>query len=618
MAVSKTERERLQIWRNRVGWSRTKREPAIKRYEQFKRFYIGDQWDPTATSLENPLIVNLIYSHIKATLPGLYFQDPYFFLEPREKTYEPNIPVGESVLNYYVKHNKMKRYVRLATLDAILFMGILKVGYDPQFMSNPRGGGKVSAGQDEKGNDVWITDPQTGQPLVEPEELLTEDNFFIERVSPANMLFDAEPTNFIEDGTWIGEEIIERLDKVQDNPDYSFRSKLKETHIASKETFVGPEDNPDVQDDLKRIRLVHIYDFIDGVYRVYADGQESNVGFLYEEDIDKGIDLHPYSVLKFHEIPDETYPLSEVQVLSPIQVEYNKMITMLVTHAKRFVRKYTAEMGTFGDPAEKEKLLEPEDGMIVEIVKGMTGKIMPIQDAMMDPAILQCLQEIPMAFWKTAGASESERATVERRKTMFEASQISKYTQLRNEDRVSLVEDWISNIGKKLYDQLQANLRVPTAIKISNKYGQFWKEGITKDDIQGDFDVNVRIGSTKPKIPEFEKQDMAEFMQALSTIPNIQAYLNPPGQMGIDLTEMVKKIAKLFDFEDDIMKPRPMPPMMPGMPGMPGQGPMGQMGGGQPAPNRPRTAGRRSRPPRRPMPGGQGGIPNMGVMPGPK
>lgn len=614
MAVSKTERERLQIWRNRVGWSRERREPAVKRYESFKRFYIGDQWDSTATSLENPLVVNLIYSHIKATLPGLYFQDPYFFLEPHEKTYEPYIPVGESVLNYFVRHNKMRRYVRLATLDAILYMGVLKVGYDPKFMPNPNGGGKVSAGKDDAGNDIWITDPETGGPLTEPDELLTEDNFFVERVSPANMLFDPEPNNFIEDGTWIGEETIERLDEVQDNPDYKYRSKLKESHVASNETFVGPEDNPDVQDDLKRIRLVHLYDFTEGIYRVYADGQEDNVGFLYEEDISKGIDLHPYSVLKFHEIPGETYPLSEIQVLKPIQEEYNKAMTMLLNHAKRFVRKYTAEIGTFSDPQEKEKLLEPEDGMIVEIVKGMTGKIAPINDAVMDPAILQVLQEIPQAFWKTAGASESERSTVERRKTMFEASQISKYTQLRNEDRVSLVEDWISDVGKKLYDQLQANLRVPTAIKISNKYGQFWKEGITKDDIQGDYDVSVRIGSTKPKIPEFEKQDLAEFMQALATIPNIQAYINPPGQMGIDLTEMIKNIAKIYDLDEDILKPRPMPQMLPGMPGMMG----GQPGQQQPSPNRPRTAGRRARPPRRPMPQQGGGAPALGGMAAPR
>src|SRR4030042_3080639 len=291
------EQQRLNIWRNRVGWSRKVRSDYLPFYDKYIQYYKGDQLDIMQTALDELVIVNLFYSHIKATLPMLYFQNPYFYVRPKRPEFKQNAEITEAVLNYYTRRNKVKREFRLSTLDAILLCGVLKIGYDPVFRNNERKGKYIQYGVDENGQEVYLIDPETGEVMIEPDELLIKENFFIKRVSPRNMLFDPETTNFVEDQAWIGEEIIERLDDVKENPLYKNADKIKETHLASKETYymAGTQTRTDeVQDDLTRVRLIKLYDFRDEVYRVYADGQmDDTIGFLFEDDIDKGIKMHP-------------------------------------------------------------------------------------------------------------------------------------------------------------------------------------------------------------------------------------------------------------------------------------------------------------------------------------
>ena len=134
--AKKTEIERLNIWKNRMGWSKKFKEPLIKEYQSFIKYFYGDQYDVLKeTSLDSTtaIVINLIFSHIKATLPMLYFQNPRFYLDATGLEYEERKDVAEEVLNYVVKKEKLKREIRLATLDALFLMGVCKTGYNPVF-----------------------------------------------------------------------------------------------------------------------------------------------------------------------------------------------------------------------------------------------------------------------------------------------------------------------------------------------------------------------------------------------------------------------------------------------------------------------------------------------------
>ena len=557
MPVTKAERERLNIWKNRVGWSRENRKNALDAYETYKFYFMGEQWETlTRTALSDVIMINLIFAHIRSTLPMLYFQNPHYYVRPKRAEFKTSAEIAEWVLNYFCDKGKIKREIRLATLDALLMIGIVKDGYNPVFITNPKKGQRVIAGIDENGNEILVVDPETNEMIVEPDELLYSEDFFSKRVSPKNMLFDPEKKNFLDDMNWIGEEIIQRLDDVKTNEYFKNRDKVKESHFATDKQYYGMQSQTEVKDDLKRVKLIHIYDFKDESFKIYAEGQQNqDLGFLFEDNIPDGINYHPYSILKFHEIPDEFFPLSEVKLLKPIQDEINKARSILMIHAKRFLRKYEFETGYFADEEEKEKFKEPEDGMLVEVNRGALGKLQPIQDATVDPALYEHMGRLLADFWMVAGRTEQERGIVERRKTMFESSQIEKYGQLRSQDAISLVEDFAKDIAKKKLDQLQANLRVPVAIEIAGEIGKYWEEGLTKENIYGDFDLQIDIGATTPKVPEVEREQLVKFLDLISSIPGIENILAMPTDKEIDIGEFIMQLAKQYDItEYDIIK----------------------------------------------------------------
>ena len=119
----------------------------------------------------------------------------------------------------------------------------------------------------------------------------------------------------------------------------------------------------------------------------------------------------------------------------------------------------------FADDDQAEMVKEPVDGMLIKFAPNKLDKFKALEDATQDPATDNYLNRLMVNFWQTAGRTEAERGNVERRKTMFESSQIEKYGQLRSSDAMSLVEDFVKDIGVKKLNQIQANLRVPLACK---------------------------------------------------------------------------------------------------------------------------------------------------------
>ena len=253
------------------------------------------------------------------------------------------------------------------------------------------------------------------------------------------------------------------------------------------------------------VTLYEIYDLEHDKLIVLAEDHDE---FLRDENIPDGIEGSPYEFLRFNEIPDELHPLSDIKNLKPIQEEHNLGRAMIMTHAKRFGRKYGYKDGTFPpgeEDAEMEKLKDPEDGGFFKYAEEMP---IPMLDAPLDSAVYQNFQQTSIDFHKVGGSTEHERGTVERRKTAFEAGQISKEAGIRKEDRKSLTEDFAAGVGAKLLQSFQANLTIEQAVEIAGQAGMQW-QNISRENITGQFTVGVEIGSAAPAIPEFERQDFS-------------------------------------------------------------------------------------------------------------
>lgn len=556
----KAENPRLNIWRDRIERSKKIRKKYFREVKTYIQFFVGNQWGDRKVTLSEKPVVNLIFSYVKTRIPFLYFQNPKWFCRPKGRKEEMSqlkihAQLAETFLNYYAKENlgiSLKKQMRLAILDAFFAFGVMKVGYIADFEANPNYGKFNTLGQDEKGDPIYEVDKVTGELMKDDvKEIITNEAFYAKRRSPRVMLFDPECENYFEDGRYIAEEIVKSVEDAKNSKLYE-NTKNLEPSFSVKPGYSleekDKEDMPEIKEDLERITLYEIYDLEHDKLLVLADGHDE---FLRDENMPDGIEDSPYEFLRFNEVPDELYPMSDIKNLKPVQEEHNLGRAMIMTHAKRFGRKYGYTNNTFSpgeEEREMEKLKDPEDGTFFKYSEEMPKVL---EDAKLDASVYQNFQQTKEDFYKVGGSTEHERGTIERRKTAFEAGQISKEAGIRKEDAKSLTEDFAAGTGTKLLQSMKANLTIEQAVEIAGQAGMQW-QNISRENIVGQFTVGVEIGSAAPAIPEFERQDFMGILETITRMPPdlVMVHVNFEG-----LLRVIPKLFPLVSAEDVINSP---------------------------------------------------------------
>jgi hypothetical protein len=527
--MAKKRQNDALIWKERIERSKKVRKEKLKDAKKYVQFYKGNQWIDKKTIFKEKPVVNLIFPHVKSQIPSLYFQNPKWFVRPTGKDaldWLKNAQVAEYYLNHYANYNlgsSIKKHIRAAILDAFFMFGVIKTGYVPDIEVNDNYGKFKIKGYDDSNNEIYETDKSGNFIKDEDEEIISSDKFFCKRRSPAAFLFDLEEETFIDEGRYIIEQIHTSYKSFMKDKKYTNKSELKASYSVKSgldlddKTLRRKDGYDELVDDIKRLVIYEIYDIFNDEIICVSDGSDE----IHRKDsTPDGVDKHPYSFLYFNLIPDEIYPMSDIKPLKPIQEEYNIGQAMINTHAKRFGRKYVGNKSVFGDD-NWEKLKDPEDGTLIDIKADLPlNKYLDVvPDATLDPAVFQYFVAQKENFWQVGGANEYDRGGVERRKTAYEASKISQGSEIRKEDRRSLVEDFAQNIGWKLLYSMQHNMSVGDAINIGGQgKAANWIQ-VQPDDIKGKFVVSVEVGSTSPKIPENERADFMQFIQILPTFP---------------------------------------------------------------------------------------------------
>jgi hypothetical protein len=262
--------------------------------------------------------------------------------------------------------------------------------------------------------------------------------------------------------------------------------------------------------------------------KVIAEGHDK---WLRNDETPEGVESDPYVFLQFNDVPDEVYPLSDIRVQISPQDEYNKLTSLVLSHAKRFNRKY-AYIENMVDEEEMRLLESGDDGTLVKVKELPLAKVMEVvPDAPQNQSVMVGLEASRFNFDKVSVTNEADRGVIERRKTAYEASKVYGSSDIRKEDRRSLVEDFMSSVGDKLLQSMQANLTPQDAVPIGGiENAQNWLT-LDKNNIEGQFNVSTEVGSMTPKLPESEQQSFVQLMKTLSQFPPdlLQVKLNFDG-----------------------------------------------------------------------------------------
>ena len=493
--------------------------------------------------------VNKIYSHLQAQLPKLYAVDPYFYVKVK-KSFEVSVQniiemerkgtVRQAMLNYLKTELELKIKARLAIQDAHFAFGVIKTRRASDLEEHPHAGKPIL---DEEGNE--LTDDATGEPLVYPDEIPVNERYEIERIHPDDFRWDADAGPLKNEWGWLGCHTQMTKQEALDDPRLSssavkkVKAKKKKDHDKESKRglsrFVATKEN----DEEDILDIWEIYDLKKQEWLMLA---ENGVELLIKpRSMPPGIEEHSFSILRFTLRDRSPYPIPPVFNAIDPQREMSMSRSMIMTHRKRFNRKYEVVVSKLEDEVtELEKLETGDDGAIIRVIAN--GAVTPIKDAPLDQANMMEIRALDNDIVEAMGTPDIARG-IASADSATEAGLLDARLGIREGDRMSMVVDFVKDVARKLDMLVQFHITEDEAVKITGPQGEEWVTIKSQDyeAIQGEFEYAVNVGASQPRLPDVERAQLTAFLSQV-VIPFPQILTQPA---------IVKQFAELFHIEDD-------------------------------------------------------------------
>ena len=497
-------------------------ENFYNKAKEMVRMYEGDHFPGLPEDMA--VVINYCFATVKAILPQIYYQDPYFFITPGDEvTSEENSNAAQSVLNYFWYTMRLKKQIKKIALDALVYgYGIGKEGYFTK------------------------TKKITSESGAEHTEKIIEEHPFFIRTSPLDVVTDTNIKNF-SDKRWIATRYSLPLYEVKEK--YENTGELKGTYLPknlNEDTIKSMNLKNSTIDSLKLVEFWEILDIVDNKIYVVTDETEK---FLRKDDSPYNIKGGNYKFLVFNEVPDKLFPLSDLSQISKINLEIDKTRSQLMNHRSKSQRKIIYETDIFENERAKANFLNEEDLQMVGVKPGRAQTGFYVFNPSMVDANLYNIDALSKDDLNNISAVGYQQRAAESptEKTATESQIIDRNANLRNSERIDAVTDFCIDVAKDWLSILQDHLTKEVAIKIT-KEGKERFEKFTKESIKGEHNIRIDIGSmAKPNTGE-DRAMVLEFANIAlkATDEKGKLIINPEG--------LIKVLIKKYRFTEDEIK----------------------------------------------------------------
>lgn len=526
----------INSWFGKIDAAKAYRAKIARTYtwKEIVREYHGEfNW--AAFGLADIYIppLNLIFAYVQSEVPSLYLRDPHIKVNPKNEQSIDSARIMEKTLNYLWRHNRIKRENVKNVMDTCLVGHTwFKTGYMGEF-------GNV---EDANGNTY---------------EFVEKDHFFGYHLPWDAVIFNPDALDPPYDCRWIVHEIWAPLDEVKSNPLFKNTDKLHPSNMAA------PKDgNVVIGDDSIRFKpneaMACLYEVWDkksqttftispGCFAYLRDPQQ----WPYEM---RGF---PFSFMCFNPSPVQPFGIPDVFTFRPQVMELMKLRAQQYDHIKRYNRQMLAKKGVLSDEA-KVSIQQGVTGNIAEVDGNPQTDIVPVPYPPLQTDIYAVQNAVKEDLINISGQSPQERGATQQTttRTFAELAQIRRGAENRRSRKIDVVEDFIEDIAGNFVALLQQFADVPFYVKTTGEDFQeiaqalqnrpsanqpgavTGPEGftVTKNDIQGEFDLEVVAGSTTPLDRE---QTLNMIVSLIPELPNLGVMPGGPivGALGKMLAE---------------------------------------------------------------------------------
>lgn len=505
------EPQQVRRWQDRLSVSRrwldqTADQANWRTYQE----ELEGKYDVVLGNIQVPPI-NEVFAYKDASLANLYYKDPYVAVNPKKDATIQGAFILEAGVNHLWGELKLKEELEQEITDGII------VGH----AWNKVGNNTKTAG--------------TGSNLQ-----IVEDNIYANRVSWQDMLMNVGCKRPTRDNLWVAQRIYKPTEQVKKQ--YGSRaSKLTgSTYPSIDQKYMK---NITYREDFNYSAIYEVHSVEDRM--IYTLCDEMNDKYLEDPKPwpDWLIEL-PYQFLSFHDIPDKAYPQSDIAAWEPQVKEKIKLFTMCLNFAKRWNRQMVLKKGTMG-LQELDKFEKGIEGSILQAAT--TGDIQSafkmLDWGSMPPDFFMLLDRLDATIDRIRGQSQFMQGGVTKTSTRTEGELqlIKGGADARTDRKQDRIETHCENIARHLVMQMKNNFDVEYIARITGKeppeiIQAFEKQGIynpvsktikfDKKDIQGEYDVSIKMGSTLPLDKATRDKILTNVYQM--SIPLAQAPSVPP------------------------------------------------------------------------------------------
>jgi hypothetical protein len=489
-------------------------------WKRMKDLYRGHH-EKTA-SANDRLIVNMAFATKNVIAPFVAVNNPKFNVNARLPQNEAQAMIAEEVLNYHWRTGAYQDEFRLCVDDWLDFgHGWMKVGYkfvtdQPEIKKVPDSKSDPFAADSEGVDD---REPIPGN--VESERKVLDDRPYAERVSVFDMFVDPDGRTPL-DIRWIAQRIRRPVADVRVDSRYrpEIRKKVQPTLTSRWEdaTVAAPEAGNLDAKDTGFVDIWEYYELRKNYLCVFA--QANTDGFLIGPEPIPYAFGHPFLMLRNYEVPDEFYPMGELESIETLQYELNETRSQMLNHRKRYARKYLYMEDAF-EQVGVDALESEDDNTLVPVNSGqdLNRVIIPMPSIGTPPEFYDQSAMIIDDIDRVSGVSDYMRGEMpDTRRTATEAAMVQDAQQSRAADKLSKVEKFLARLGERIIQLMQQYMTGEQVVKVVGMQAMPVWINFDRDYIQGQFDYDVEAGSTQPQNETFRRQSAMQMIDAMAPL----------------------------------------------------------------------------------------------------
>lgn len=510
--------------------------------------------------IPNKIKLNNLFPTTNTLLPELYPANPKFLATPKNG-YNANIDISSSkvmteILNYYVKEKGMKPEVEDSILNAFFFgYAGIKQGWHAEFKKSKLDildiKETLKIGLMDKFKMFMSGKNQSNAPIPpfgDSETFLEKENgpFFVS-VSPEYLILDH--TQKFNKGKRLIHLIPVNL------------NHLKESNLYETNNDFFSKFGKSVKDDRDiniTINEMWIQDKNDIWIFAFVDEWDKPLRWEKWGSVEEGF---PFELLTLNREPKVTYPISHARVAIRSQRQLDYINTLAFRTIDRWKNLTIINEDIFTDKTQAKNIIEenPLGGVIYSKRSAGGGDVLPIvstpppRDIFNISSVLeQNIREIlTVTGSKVTGSSETDTATEAQ---IAEGGNVQRTSGMKK-----YIEEWLTNIGKRLAQQIKQFDTEPKIIKITgidirdpetgeiitDKWVSFGQDGFPqiRETVQGEYDLDIDFTEALPKnLPVIRKQ----LIDIVGVMSQLEPILNKQGKT-FDAAEYAKTILSTFE-----------------------------------------------------------------------